>query len=326
MKIFISNNAVSLSEVLSSFAKTATVEAEFGAECVDGTVATLAHHGQRSSAPCPCLGDNIDGGMGGESVDAIGVSHFDLDTIGGVMRILGLKNFDEEEGESLFWRAVAFIDVNGVHKIGEFRMKEWRRACCHLTLAEMDNADYFFGCEWEDAMDSLNAFWAWSESNRLFAPCDGSVQDVSAFFLEAIRVLALIVEGNTLNEEYVALNEAGRAWAKAKHDLESESYVGEFGCIVLRDSEAFVNHLYDSHVNMNIKAVVALNSKTGAITVSLADPIPGVSCCFIMQELFGPLAGGHAGIAGTPRGEVYDRNSARGVMYHLAAVLATLSN
>ena len=47
---------------------------------------------------------------------------------------------------------------------------------------------------------------------------------------------------------------------------------------------------------------MAFNQRTGAITVSLADPIEGVSCREIVQDLWGPDAGGHDGIAGSPRG------------------------
>jgi hypothetical protein len=51
-------------------------------------------------------------------------------------------------------------------------------------------------------------------------------------------------------------------------------------------------------------ALAVYNSKVGTVTVSLAEPIEGVSCRKVVQSLFGPLAGGHDGIAGSPRGEV----------------------
>jgi hypothetical protein len=53
-------------------------------------------------------------------------------------------------------------------------------------------------------------------------------------------------------------------------------------------------------------AVVAHNKHVGTITVSLESPIPGVSCRDVVQKLWGELAGGHAGIAGSPRGQVMD--------------------
>lgn len=117
MKVFIANNAAALRAV----GPTHTVEAEFGLEVCEGSSVTLAHHGPRSDNPCPCLGDNISdcpynedsqgcaefvekGLCHQECLDnkIIGVSHFDLDTLGGVMCCLGVKEFDPEEGKVCF--------------------------------------------------------------------------------------------------------------------------------------------------------------------------------------------------------------------------------
>lgn len=48
------------------------------------------------------------------------------------------------------------------------------------------------------------------------------------------------------------------------------------------------------------KAVVGFNPEKGRVTLSFADPIEGVSCREIMQEVFGPGAGGRDNIAGSP--------------------------
>jgi hypothetical protein len=50
------------------------------------------------------------------------------------------------------------------------------------------------------------------------------------------------------------------------------------------------------------RAIVAWNPEAGTVTVSLESSVSGVSCRDIVQALWGPLAGGHAGIAGSPRG------------------------
>jgi hypothetical protein len=70
-------------------------------------------------------------------------------------------------------------------------------------------------------------------------------------------------------------------------------------------------------------AVVGYNTQTKAITLSFEsdEARAGLSACDIMQELFGPLAGGHAGIAGTPRGEEYTIDDARRVAKHVARLL-----
>lgn len=262
-RIFISSNPVSLTETLSTFTKTATVEAEYGEICVDGSVATLAHHGPRADHPCPCIGQNL-----GIKVEAIGISHLDLDTLGGVLRVLGRK----PEGHTRFWVVAAYVDTHGVHKL--------EQAAPALT---------------PEIREKLNAFWAWSEGNRLFPPRDGSVMDATGFFEEAASVLERIFDGDS------SILDAGRAWAEAKNTLEADSLVSESNGVMLRQSAQFVNHLYGPEG----LAVVAFNPDRGAVTVSLADPIEGISCCTIMQQIFGPTAGGHAGIAGTPRDQVF---------------------
>ena len=245
---------------------THTVEAEYGSICVEGTLVTLAHHGERSHNPCPCLGGNIETK---EKNVVIGVSHFDLDTLGGVMRILGLK-----KAQSIFWEVAAEVDIKGVHKLNQI-LEE-------LNLSREAEVQ---------CREALDAFWAWSEQNRLFPARDGSVTDVTEFFLEASTVLNKILDGdNTLIEE-------GRVWADKKKELDKSSFVKEENGVVLRRAETFVNHLYREG-----EIVVAFNEKFRSVTVSLADG-NRINCCKLVQKLWGPEAGGHAGIAGSPRGQ-----------------------
>ena len=91
----------------------ATVEAEYGAVTVPGSRVTLAHHGENAMNPCPCLGESLGLGLG--RWDIIQVSHFDLDTLGGVARCLDWKKGDWED-EDLFWKIAAKIDTQGDRK------------------------------------------------------------------------------------------------------------------------------------------------------------------------------------------------------------------
>jgi len=261
-KIFISSNPESLTAHLSNFSHTATVEAEYGSVVVEGSVATLAHHGERSSNPCPCLGDNL-----GIEVDVIGVSHFDLDTLGGVLRVLNLK----EKGHDLFWTVVALVDIRGVHKLEEINNQLWRESTFESQyLSELNPDGHFFDCEWDDVIDSLHGFWVWSEANRLFPPRDGSVQDVTDFFEEAIRVINLLIEGDELNKEYKALSQAGRNLVAAKAQLEADNFRSIEGDVILRQSTQFVSHLY-SHEGVVGLVVVEHNPKKESVTISLTE-------------------------------------------------------
>jgi hypothetical protein len=72
--------------------------------------------------------------------------------------------------------------------------------------------------------------------------------------------------------------------------------------LLLRESEQFVNALYTTPHGYEAKVLIAFNPKVGSVTISMPRPNERLNCREAMQEVFGPLAGGHATIAGTPRG------------------------
>lgn len=271
LRFLISSSPSALREALAGF-RSVTIEAEYGDEVVEGSIATLAHHGPRAGAKCPCQYDNgFDGGL----AEVVGLSHFDLDTLGGCMALMGMKPLDP--GFATFWDLAEFIDLRGPHRLAES------------------------GASAEDVR-RLQAFWAWSQSFRVFAPRDGSVADVSEQVREGARVLFRILSDDS------TLLAAGDSFAAAGEELNRSSFRGLQYGVVRRVADCFVNHLYTAPNGKVGRAVVALNTATGAITVSFADPVPGVSCVEIVQALWGPLAGGHAGIAGSPRGRVMTRD------------------
>ena len=192
MRILISNNADNLTAALSG-TNSATVEAEYGETVVQGSILTLAHHGDRASRPCPCGLPN----MADLGVDTIGVSHFDLDTLGGVMAILGRKPVGAYDwlGDTYphqfesFWSTAAAVDTKGAHKLSE------------LVESGSDMLSK------TSVVEALHAFWAWSEGNILFPERDGSVTDVTEFFETAMEVVEKILQGDE------TLLQAGRDWA-----------------------------------------------------------------------------------------------------------------
>ena len=295
-----------------------TVEAEYGSVVIEGSKGTLAHHtGSWKECSPPCLGDNFISGA--KDRDLIQVSHFDLDTLGGVARIMGWKDiepmcpcpgdcreshelgFCQEEclgnnpDEDLFWKIAAAVDLRGPHKVEEIRKDLLKKALRGLTAEEMDHEVYCFDEEWREALNSLQAFWAWSEGHKLFAPRDGAL-DVTSFFKEAWTVLERIFEDDK------ALLKAGEKWLKKKEELNKKSFLSLEGGVILRKASAFVNHLYETPEGEIGKAVVAFNENHKSVTVSLADPVKGVNIARLLQSLWGPEAGGHATIGGSPRG------------------------
>ena len=289
IKFLAAASPAALQAALSGFARTATVEAEYGDECVEGSALTMAHHGPRAGGKAPCAYTNedcvlagvpdrdcycggsgvaVDGGVcrcARREWDAVGLSHIDLDSLGGCAAILGLK-----PEAPAFWALAEFVDLRGPHRLSES------------------------GASAEDVA-RLHAFWAWSQSHRVQVPREGHADATDAVLagVEAIRRICAD------DPEMLA---AGAAHAAGEAALNAESFVKVEGGVILRRSPQFVNHLYAAPDGTPAAAVVALNESTGAVTVSFADQPPPGGAVAIVQGLWGSLAGGHLGIAGSPRG------------------------
>ena len=278
-KFIVSSNPSNLKSAL--FGNSGTVEAEYGDTVVEGSVVTLAHHGPRSSNPPPCVLEN----QVGLQLDVVGLSHLDLDSLGGCMALLGCKpNADS------FWKLAGFVDVNGPHK---------------LRKSGANKSD----------LEKLYAYWAWSETHRIYPPRDGSVLDVTEGVLEHLAAIEAILAGD---EELLA---HGMAF-KAKEDaLNEESFIEISKGVILRSHANFVNHLYSTPLGIEGCAVVAFKETTGEITISLADPVKGVSCRDVAVALWGPESGGHAGIAGGPRSGGFALKDARHAVAELVRLL-----
>jgi hypothetical protein len=247
-----------------------SVEAEYGSVVVEGSIYTAAHHqkeGEYTSTnrPAPCNDANIPLVRG----DVL-VSHFDLDTVGGCMRAMGNYRTALDTEFAGFWNLAEFVDLNGPHRLSES------------------------GASKKD-LSRLYAFWAWSQANlpRQF-PAD-EVVDVTEHVEAAGRAITEILGGH---EPHI---EAGHAMREAQADLNRVSFIEAVAEVGIRTHAGFVNHLYTTPEGHPLRAVVALNPEQGSVTVSLAEAVEGVSCRELVQALWGIEAGGHDGIAGSPR-------------------------
>lgn len=258
-----------------------TIEAEYGAFVLEGALYTAAHHqplpsiyaGRHAGGvrPAPCNDVFIPLVMNGTIV----VSHLDLDTFGGCLRAMGwLGLFDA--AYQPFWNLAEHVDTRGAHRL-------------HAAKANVND------------VTRLYDFWAWSKSAAQQHPRDVCT-DVTADVHRAGQALVRIFRGDAdLRAAGVQLRQDGTERnARTYRDI-------LFGGVISRVAEAprdFCNDLYDTPMGTQGRAVGCYNSATGSVTISLADPIEGVSCRDIVQALWGPDAGGHAGIAGSPRGQV----------------------
>lgn len=257
-----------------------TVEAEYGATVVEGSRYTAAHHQpagpyagshvQPGGRRAPCCDRDI---PFCSSVRTCLVSHLDLDTIGGCLRAMRVEVFGPEHAQ--FWSFAEYVDTHGPHRAEAFARDN------HLR----------------PELRRLRAWWAWSRANLPRVPRD-MVTDVSERVTEAGRALARILADD------VDMIAAGTTFAAAEADLAARTLVRVAGPVLVRRSAGeFVSALYTVAGGACAAGIAALDTVTGAVTISLAAPIPGVSCREIVQGLWGPAAGGHDGIAGSPRGQ-----------------------
>ncbi|MCX6744285.1 MAG: hypothetical protein NTX82_02050 [Candidatus Parcubacteria bacterium] len=264
----------------------ATVEAEFGDVLVPGNVLTMAHHGVHANQPAPCSHPNYPD----KGIEAVGLSHFDLDTLGGCAAILGRK-----PEAAAFWRLVELVDVKGVHKINQ--------AVKESQATDKDVRAFY-------------ALWFWCSNLNVKAPADGSLLEVTTRVLEGIKLLEAVL---IAEDKFLLL---GGDTFKANMDkLNRGSFVRIQHGVVIRVTDTFANHLYVTPDNEVGEAVVAYNSQTGSITISFAEPPKGKNAREIVQTLWGDLAGGHAGIAGSPRGQ---RMTNQDIEQAICAVIAAL--
>jgi hypothetical protein len=197
----------------------------------------------------------------------VGISHLDIDTLGGVLALVGVKPHAPK-----FWVLAAFVDEQGAHRI------------------RANGAD-------ERTIAQIWAMWAWLESHPI--TITEEVTGVTNQVIEATKALCQILAGD---EDLLLAGNAFQA-EEAKNNLaafvRSSSTGGK--TIILRESEGFVNHLYTTPAGTQGDWVVAYNPADTSVTISMRETIPGFSCIELVQTLWGPLAGGHVGIAGSPR-------------------------
>jgi len=269
-----------------------TIEAEYGDRVVEGDAFTMAHHGPREGNEAPCLTTMIKGNLADEicqdvyATRTIGLSHTDLDSVGGVLRLVeqhpDLKNPNDASqvqgwqlGDQSFWKLAAFVDLNGAHKLAEY---------------EVDDV----------AFQQLWAWWAWERENPCYPKRDGSVTDINDWVIKAVTTLAQIffVFGDPAATQRF---NAGTKFREAEEELSRDSFVEltEEGCCV-RVSPTFVNHLYATPAGP-AKAIVAYCTRNGTITISRESDAVKFNARELVQQLWGPEAGGHPGIAGSPR-------------------------
>ena len=266
----------------------ATIEAEYGDNVLKGNTLTLAHHIKEfKNCPAPCNNFQANSEVFlplNDNVLNVGISHIDLDTIGGLAALLGYKYSFQSD----FWSVAEFIDVNGPHHIHKFPQK---------------------------IQDLLNAYYGWSSENR-FTPTNEDIIDVTETVYQHFEILDNIFQLNGEND----LIKKGREWATNIQETIEKLLIEENKDYrVFITNGVFCNASYYSPALKTIaKVIVVLNKKFNAITISCSDN--SINCCQIVQSLWGNEAGGREGIAGSPRGKQMTEQDLQNVINYIATI------
>ena len=247
----------------------ATVEAEYGEKVVEGVIITMAHHGERADNPAPCNWPDVPV----LSEGTILVSHLDLDTVGGIMALKGTKPERDE-----FWQAAEYIDVSGPHHIHELP---------------------------ENIQDELNAVYAYADTLDRLPRETMEVSEIVDEYMEKVGIV--LDERHPEHDQMIA---DGKEWAAVQQKETERCLVQENEFVRVFDSDGpFTAASYYSPEHDQVTSATVTLNRFGAITIAFENAEElGLNAAEIAQELWGPEAGGRAGIAGSPRGEELSRD------------------
>lgn len=264
----------------------ATVEAEYGDECLEGTMVTLAHHGPRSGNPAPCNTSDV---PKLPSFATVVVSHIDLDTLGGIYALQGRKPEDDR-----FWEAAEMIDVKGVHHIHELD---------------------------KDIQDKLNAYYAYNYNHA--GERYSETADVTKQVEDAYGVINDILDIDA--PEHDMLIADGKEWAQAREAAVEAQLIYEDKNMRVFDSNGVfcAASYYSPKQDALIPATVTYNEKTKTITLGFEDGGKQYNAMEIVRSVWGPEAGGREGIAGSPRGIEMTKDDLHALVERLKEVQAS---
>lgn len=262
--------------------QTATVEAEYGEECAEGTYATLAHHTtEHKMNPAPCVRDEIKPFKDGVIV----VSHIDLDTLGGISILEGMKL----EHPS-FWNSESIIDTKGYIGVKEIPEDD------ELVMKA------FLGLE-KTKVVSFSQEKIGIENERVF--------DVTERVYELLEVLHYLL---SLDKDSNYRKYGLMKFNQYLKNLTIKSLYQDKDVRIFKTQQP-QHYLIHKEDEIEYRTCITLNERTGAIILS--DISESLDCKVVMQEVFGEKAGGQFRVAGTPRHKRYTLRDVKKLCRHL---------
>lgn len=272
MQVILAPSANLAQEFMGNTMPDATVEAEYGGIVKEGSLVTFAHHsGEWQKCPPPCLQPNRKASA--QPIKLAMISHIDLDTVMGLMALEGCKPKNTYFAKA-FYRAAGFIDLNGYHNLFQVSKRS------------------------QQLLNAANAYFKEVASSRY-----SEVTDVTDVYRKCRDFLIDLLSDYKFRMQAI---ETGEAWSNAQIAEIDACLVDETANVrVFESNGVFCNAAYYSHIqNRLFEACAVWNTKLKTVTVSFANvaELAPISARDIVQSLWGPEAGGHNGIAGSPRG------------------------
>lgn len=273
MKVVLAPGADLAQQFMDNTMPDATVEAEYGGIVKEGSLVTFAHHsGEWQKCPPPCLQPNRKASA--QPIKLAMISHIDLDTVIGLMALEGCKPKNTYFSRA-FYKAAGYIDLNGYHNL------------CKVSKRS------------QELLNAANAYLKEVADTRF-----KEITDVTDIYHKVRDFLINLLSDHEFRNQAI---DKGEQWAQAMSAQTDVCLVKETANIrVFETKGVFCNAAYYNRTqNKLYDACIALNTSQNSITVSFANvaELAPISAREIVQSIWGEKAGGHNGIAGTPRGD-----------------------
>lgn len=262
---------------------TATVEAEYGEFCAEGSHATLAHHTtEHKLNPAPCVRDEIKEMSNGVVI----ISHIDLDTLGGISILEGNKLH-----HPTFWSSESIIDTKGYIGAKEIPQED------ELIMKA------FLGLEKKMVFKKKKIDFEIDSS--------GDIYDVTEQVYELIELLHFLL---SVSKDSNLMRYGLLKFEAYLKELKEKSLYQDDNVRIFKTNQP-QHYLIHKEDDVEFRTCITLNERTGAIILS--DISEEIDCCLIMQEVFGVKAGGQFRVAGTPRHRRYEMSDLKKLCEHL---------
>jgi len=195
----------------------------------------------------------------------IGIDHYDLNVLGGIMRVLCKKKPTTEP----LWKMIDYVTRFGPHRINEV----------YAELVAKHG--------WYTAVESEKWYYAIKHgqlNSDGLAPTK-RVKDCTRFILDEIEILNVILDGNA-----PACVDAGKK-LRSIANLNMKSIVGTIEDIVVIRASDSPHEFFHDYNGVHYPILVGYDTQTNWVLISSDGSLRDINCINIMEQKFGCATG-----------------------------------